>query len=177
MYKYYKPMSQKTIYQQYLLKSKSKHKDIYGLYLYYCYLLKVFPKEYSKQNLSASIRADIKKLDQISEETRYMVNNKIETLEELLSFKEQNSIELQELVSNRANLWRKYKRAKTEDDKVKIYNEIEGLQPQIKELYNNRRYCDGIYKRSIDIRNNIENFDKEINLPSEKDMIKASVKF
>ena len=35
MYKYYKPMSQKSIYQQYLLKSKTKHKGIYGLYLYY----------------------------------------------------------------------------------------------------------------------------------------------
>ena len=157
MYKYYKPMLQKTIYQQYLFKTKFNHKGIYGLYMYYCYLLKVFPKEYPKQNLPASIRADIKKLDQITEETRFMVNNKIETLEELLSLKEQNSIKLTELVSKRANLWRKYKRAKEEDDMVKIYNEIEELQPQIKELYNNRRYCDGIYKRSIQIQNNIDN--------------------
>ena len=91
-----------------------------------------------------------------------MVNNKIETLEDLLSFKEQNSIKLQELVSKRANLLKKYKRAKTEGDKVKIYNETLKLQPQIKKLYGNRRYCDGIYKRSIDIQNNIDNFDKDI---------------
>lgn len=177
MYKYYKPMSQKTIYQQYLLKSKTKHKGIYGLYLYYCYLLKVFPEEHPKQNLPSSIRKDIKKLDQISEETRFMVNNKIETLEDLLSFKEQNSIKLQELVSNRANLWKKYKRAKTGDDKIKIYNEIAELQPQIKELYNNRRYCDGIYKRSVNIQNNIDNFDKDINIMKDNDIIKASAKF
>lgn len=144
IYKYYKPMPQKTIYQQYLLKSKTKHKGIYRLYLYYSYLLKVFPQEYPKQNLPSSIRKDINKLDQINEETRFMVNNKLETLEDLLSFKEQNSIKLQELVSKRANLWKKYKRTKTEDDKVKIYNEIEELQPKIKELYNNRRYCDSI---------------------------------
>ena len=55
MYKYYKPMSQKTIYQQYLLKTKNKHKGIYGLYLYYCYLLKVFPEEHHKQNLQLMI--------------------------------------------------------------------------------------------------------------------------
>lgn len=162
-------MSQKTIYQQYLLKSKNKHKGIYGLYMYYCYLLKVFPEEHPKQNLPTSIRKDIKKLDQISEETRFIVNNKIETLEELLSFKEQNSIKLQEFVSKRANLWRKYKRAKSEDDKVKIYGEIELLQPQIKDLYNNRRYCDGIYKRSIQIQNNIDNFDRDINIPKVKE--------
>ena len=108
-------MAQRTIYQQYLLKTNSKHKGIYGLYLCYCYLLNIFPQEHPKQNLPYSIRKDIKKLDQISEETRFMVNNKIETLEDLLSFKEQNSIKLEELVSKRANLWRKYKRAKTED--------------------------------------------------------------
>ena len=137
--------------------------------MYYCYLLKVFPEEHPKQNLPTSIRKDIKKLDQISEETRFIVNNKIETLEELLSFKEQNSIKLQEFVSKRANLWRKYKRAKSEDGKVKIYSEIERLQPQIKELYNNRRYCDGIYKRSIQIQNNIDNFDRDINIPKVKE--------
>ena len=172
MYKYYKPMSQKTIYQQYLLKTNSKHKGIYGLYMYYCYLLKVFPEEHPKQNLPASIRKDIKKLDQISKETEFMVVNNIETLEALLSFKEQNSIKLQELVSKRANLWRKYKRAKSEDDKVKIYEEIELLQPLIKELYNNRRYCDGIYKRSSDIQNNIDNFDKDNILLNEKNNIR-----
>lgn len=99
-----------------------------------------------------------------------MVNNKIETLEELLSFKEHNSIKLQELFSKRANLWKKYKRAKAEDDKVKIYKEIEELQPQIKELYNNRGYCGGIYKRSTEIQNNIDNFDKDINIQKGKEV-------
>lgn len=154
------------------MKSKSKHKGIYGLYLYYCYLLKIFPEEHPKQNLPASIRKDIKKLDQITEGTRFTVNNKIETLEELLSFKEKSSIKLEELISKRANLWRKYKSVKLEDAKVKIYNEIEGLQSQIKELYNNRKYCDSIYNRSIEIKNNIDNFDKDINLTKEKDNIR-----
>lgn len=169
IYKYYKPMPHKTIYQQYLLKSKSKHKGIYGLYLYYCYLLKVFPQEHPKQNLPSSIRADIKKLDQITEETRFMVSNKIETLDDLKSFRKENSIKLAELVSKRENLWKKYKRAKTEDDKIKIYKEIEEFQPIIKELYKNNRYCDGIEKRSIDIQDNIDSFDKNIGINRDKD--------
>ena len=72
--------------------------------------------------------------------------------------------------------WKKYKRSKTEDDKVKIYNEIESLQPQIKQLYNNKKYCDGIYKRSTDIQDNIDNFDKETDMIKEKHIIKASAK-
>ena len=57
-YSVYKPskyVSSKEIYTQYLNKTKTKHKGIYGLYLYYCYLLKVFPKEHCKQNLPQSL--------------------------------------------------------------------------------------------------------------------------
>lgn len=57
-YSVYKPskyVSSKEIYKQYLNKTKTKHKGIYGLYLYYCYLLKVFPKEHCKQNLPQSL--------------------------------------------------------------------------------------------------------------------------
>lgn len=146
-----------------MLKTKTKPKGIYGLYLYYCYLLKVFPQEHPKQNLPYSIRKDIKKLDQISEETRFMVSNKIETLADLKAFREQNCINLEQSIGKRANLWRKYKRVKAEDDKVKIYNEIEQLQPIIKELYKNRKYCIEIENRFIEMKNNIDNFDNEIN--------------
>ena len=172
MYIPYKPISQRTIYQQYLLKNKSKHKGIYGLYLYYCYLLKVFPQEHPKQNLPYSLRKDIKYMNQISEETRFMVSNKIETFEDLNSFREENSIKLEQLISIRTSLWKKYKRAKTEEDKVKIYKETEELQPIIKELFKNNKYCDGIEKRSIDIQNNIDNFDKDIGISNEKDNIR-----
>jgi len=115
----------------------------------------------------------MKELGQITEKTRFMVINNIETLDDLLSFKEQTSIKLEELIGKRANLWWKYKRGKTKDYKVKIYNEIEELQPQIKEVYNNRKYCDGIYNRSMEIKNNIDNFDKDINLTKEKDNIRV----
>ena len=172
MYIPYKPISQRSIYQQYLLKTKSKYRGIYGLYLYYCYLLKLFPKEHPKQKLPNSLRKDIQIMNQISEETRFMVSNKIETIEDLISFREQNTIKLEESISKRTNLWKKNKRAKTEEDKVKIYKEIEELQPIIKELYKYNRYCDGIEKRSIDIQDNIDNFDKDIGISNEKDNIR-----
>ena len=77
-------------------------------------------------------------------------------------------VELEDYIKNLLNAW--FYPAKTEDDKVKIYDEIEELQSQIKELYNNRRYCDGIYKRSINIQNNIDNFDKDIDMIKEKEL-------
>src|SRR5699024_6534545 len=81
----FKPLTQRIIFEEYS-KVNKHHKGIYGLYLYYCYLLKIFPEKHPKQYLPYSIRQDIKKMNQISEETRFMVKNNIETIDDLKEF-------------------------------------------------------------------------------------------
>lgn len=131
----FKPMTHKSIFQEYLSTTNNNHhKGIYGLYLYYCYLLGVFPKKHPKQYLSYSIRQEIKKLDSFSEQTRFMVNNKIETIEDLEKFAKNNYEEYQNLMGKRENLWKRYHRAKTEDKKTEILAEINDIRPKIKEL-------------------------------------------
>ena len=105
----FKPIPQKTIFEEYL-KTNKHHKGIYGLYLYYCYLLDVFPKKYLKQYLPYSIRQEIKKLDEYSEQVRFMASNKIETEEDLKIFSDNNYNEYRNLMGTRENLWRKYNR-------------------------------------------------------------------
>lgn len=158
----FKPIPQKSIFQEYLSKTRNHHKGIYGLFLYYCYLLKVFPQDHPKQYLSYSIRQEIKKLDSFSEQTEFMVENKIETKEDLESFDKNNCDELSILKSKSANLWKKYHRAKTEKDKSKILSEINTIQPKIKELHKYTKYCEEIRKRSKSIQDNLNNFDKDI---------------
>ena len=113
-------MTHKSIFQEYLATTNNHHKGIYGLYLYYCYLLGVFPKKHPKQYLSYYIRQEIKKLDSFSEQTRFMVNNKIETIEDLDNFAKNNYDEYSNLMGKRENLWKRYHRAKTEDKKSEI---------------------------------------------------------
>ena len=86
----FKLIPQKSIFEEYLLKTNNHHKGIYGLFLYYCYLLGVFPKKHPKQYLPYSIRKEIKKLVSFSEQTRFMVANKIETKEDLELFAKNN---------------------------------------------------------------------------------------
>lgn len=158
----FKPIPHKSIFQEYLSTTNNHHKGIYGLYLYYCYLLGVFPKKHPKQYLSYSIRQEIKKLDSYSEQIRFMIDNKIETLEDLDNFAKNNYEEYQNLMSKRENLWKRYHRAKTEDKKSEILDEINDIQPKIKELRKLDNYCKEIRKRSISIQDNLNNFDKEI---------------
>ncbi len=144
----FKPIPQKSIFQEYLSKTNSHHKGIYGLFLYYCYLLKVFPKEHPKQYLPYSIRQEIKKLDSFSEQTRFMVENKIETKEDLEEFAKNNYEEYRNLMGKRENLWKKYNRAKTEEKQSELLTEINDIQPKIKELRMYDNYCKEIRKRS-----------------------------
>lgn len=158
----FKPMTNKSIFQEYLSTTNNHHKGIYGLYLYYCYLLGIFPKKHPKQYLSYSIRQEIKKLDSFSEQTRFMVDNKIETIEDLNNFAKNNYEEYQNLMGKRENLWKRYHRAKTVDKKSEILAEISSIQPKIKELRKLDNYCKEIKKRSESIQNNLNSFDKDI---------------
>ena len=163
----FKQIPQKSIFQEYLSKTNNHHKGIYGLFLYYCYLLKVFPQNHPKQYLPYSIRQEINKLDSFSEQTRFMVSNKIETKEDLEAFAKNNYEELGILKSKRENLWKRYNRAKTEEDKSKILTEINDIQPKIKEFRKLDNYCKEIRKRSKSIQDNLNNFGKDLN--KEKD--------
>jgi len=162
----FKPMTHKSIFQEYLSTTNNQHKGIYGLYVYYCYLLGVFPKKHPKQYLSYSIRQEIKKLDSYSKQTEFMVDNKIETIEDLEAFSKNNYEKYQNLMGKRENLWKRYHRAKTEDKKSEILAEINDIQPKIKELRKLDNYCKEIKKRSESIQDNLNNFDKDI--PKEK---------
>lgn len=91
-----------------------------------------------------------------------MVENKIETIEDLNNFAKINYEKYQNLMGKRENLWKRYHKAKTEDKKSEILAEINDIQPQIKELRKLDNYCKEIKKRSESIQVNLDNFDKDI---------------
>ena len=162
----FRPMPQKSIFEEYSRTNKP-HKGIYGLYLYYCYLLGVFPKKHPKQYLPYSIRKEVYKLEQFSQQVRFMHEKNIVTKEDLDNFAKNNSNELSELKGTRENLWKRYHRAKTEEDKSEILAKINSIQPTIRDLRKYDKYCKDIKARSESIQNNLDNFDKD--MQKEKD--------
>ena len=65
-------------------------------------------------------------------------------------------------MGKRENLWKKYHRAKTEEQKSEILTEINNIQPTIRELRKYDKYCKDIAIRSESMQNNLDNFDKDI---------------
>ena len=139
--------------------------------MYYCYLLRVFPKKHPKQYLPYSIRKEVYKLEQTSQQVRFMHEKNIVTKEDLDNFAKNNSNELSELKGIRENLWKRYHIAKTEDKQTQILAEINAIKPKIIELRKYDKYCKEIIKRAEDIQNNLNNFDKDIQ--KEKDNFRS----
>ncbi len=140
---------------------KQKAHGIYGLYKYYCYILKVYPRHYPKKILSPALRLEVEKMNEISEQTRLLVSHKIETHEQLLFYKDSVNNDVSELVARKHNLWIKHKRAKTESEKQLIRNEIDGITKELIPKRKEVKLCESIEKRLDVVKENIKEFEEE----------------
>lgn len=157
--------SYKSVYKNLNIKTinKVKHYGIYGLYLHYCYLLKVFPKEYPRKKLSPSIRADAYKMDEISKEAELLVSNQINTYEQFFLYKNSRITELDKLKTERSQLWYKHKKSNNPNEKQSIRDELDLLNKKIEPLKEVVHLCDDIETRLPKIEKNLEEVkeDKE----------------
>lgn len=140
---------------------KQKHKGLYGLFLHYCYLLKVFKKNCPSKKLAESIRHDIKELDQITKQTELLVKNKIETYEQFFLYKNEKFTRLDFLTDQRSKLWYQYKKVTLQSQKQLIRQKIDDLSDQIRDVREEIKLCEGIEERKNDIEQNIKIFSEE----------------
>lgn len=140
---------------------KKKPKGFYALYIHYCYLLKVFPKKYPYQKLSPAIRADIKKMDDISNETKLLVRNNLKTDEQFFSYKKEKENKLDELMDQRSKLWYKHKKSKSSNEKEEIKRQIDELNKEINPLRKEVVLCKDILERSEKLKKNLQELSDE----------------
>lgn len=140
---------------------KQKYKGLYGLFLHYCYLLKVFKKNCPSKKLAVAIRNDIKELDQISKQTELLVKNKIETYEQFFLYKNEKLTRLDYLTDQRSKLWYQHKKVILQSQKQLIRQQIDNLSVEICDIREEIKLCEGIEERKNDIEQNIKILNEE----------------
>lgn len=120
-----------------------------ALYFHYCYLLGVFPKSQPKSNkrLHFLLREDLAKLDAISEETKLLVRNHIDTAEQLFSYKEGLETKIESLTADRKALYRKQRTisVKSDDDALgRVKEQITVISKELSALRKEVRLCEDI---------------------------------
>lgn len=130
---------------------------IYRLYLHYCYLLGYLPKNTDYKPTSPYLKEDLKKIDEISEQVRYMGKYGIETLDDLYADRAKIESDMDRLIEIRTKLQNKIRRA-TPETKETLREEKAGVTARITELRKQLKTNKGIVERSVKIQEKTDMF-------------------
>lgn len=143
------------------LKSARRITGFRALYFHYCYLLGIFPKNrpVSNKRLHFLLREDLAKLDAITEETRLLVGHRIDTDEQLFSYKESLEQKIETLTTQRKALYREQRTVAVKSNPVRLSEvkaQISSISKELAGLRREVRLCDNIAVRSGVMREKIE---------------------
>lgn len=143
------------------LKSARKITGFRALYFHYCYLLGIFPKNrpQNRKRLHFLLREDLLKLEAISDEAKLLVGHRIDTDEQLCSYKCSLESQIETLTSKRAELYRRRRTvAITSDPNAleAVKAEISTLSRELTTLRREVKLCDDIAVRSGVMREKIK---------------------
>ena len=124
-----------------------------ALYFHYCYLLGVFPKNkpQNRKRLHFILREDLIKLEAITKEVRLLAEHRIDTAEQLSSYKSELESQIDALTADRKQLYRKQRTVAVKTDEVlqnQIKTQIAAMSSQLTQLRREVRLCDDIAQRS-----------------------------
>ena len=154
------------------LKKFSKPKGFKALYLYYCYLLKVYPKKNIEYKLTPAMRAEVKKMDEYSNEIRLLTKYNITNSDELNSCRTNLNGELNDLIRQRNNLYYKRQNMAENENKEEINKEIEMVSKDVTKIRNEIKLYNKIKVKVPEIKEQIKAFNKKENDEKQKEMQK-----
>ena len=145
--------------------SKPKYNSFYSMYIRYCNILNNYPNYVKKYNMSSTMKADLEKLEMLSEQARLLVENNIETEEQFESFLDERIDKYDEKKLRRDRLWRMMNEERTVSEKIEIRQEISVATSEMSSLKHDIFMLNEIKSRVDNIKEEIKNLD-------DKEMVK-----
>ena len=149
------------------LKTARKLTGFRALYVHYCYLLGIFPKNrprQSRKRLHFLLREDLLKLDAITAETRLLVGHRIDTAEQLFCYRDEVNGKITALTEKRKQLYKSQRTAAVKSDPekaVEVKAQITALSKELAALRKDVVLCNSIAERSGVIQEKIKAVRKE----------------
>lgn len=155
------------------LKATKKIGGLRGLYLHYCYKLGILPKN-KKPNyarLHYLLKDDLMKMEAITQETRLLCRNRIDTVEQLLSYKGSLETEKTDLLQKRKELYSKSRKTGGEE-KEAIWSQLSDLSKRLSVIRKEVRLCEGIEARSDILQEKLQVIRAEKQKQKRKELVK-----
>ena len=144
------------------LKTARKLAGFRALYVHYCYLLGIFPKnrpQQSRKRMHFLLREELLKLDAITAETRLLIGHRIDTAEQLFSYRDEVNGKIATLTADRKQLYKAQRTAAVKSDSEKtaeVKDRISALSKELATLRKEVSLCDDIAERSGVIKEKIK---------------------
>lgn len=145
-----KPQKQTRVYLvKGTLKNARKIGGLRGLYLHYCYKLGILPKKKQPNyaRLHYLLKDDLMKMEAITQETRLLCRNHIDTAQQLCVYKGTLQSEMTELAEQRKGLYSQSRKVSGEE-KEAVKARLTEISERMKFLRKEVRLCEGIEARS-----------------------------
>lgn len=146
----------KRFYSKYPIKKykidKKYRTSLYRLYLYYRYKLNQYRSDDNYERLSPETRKAIRKMDEYSEEAKFLSSRKIQTNDDLMLYHDSLSMELEMLENDYAKARRGYE---TTINRVEILNKMKFVRQEV-------AMCKRIEERLPKIKEELKANDKNL---------------
>ena len=155
------------------LKDTRKISGLRGLYLHYCYKLGILPKKRQPNyaRLHYLLKDDLMKMEAITQETRLLCRNHIDTAQQLLSYKGSLETEIAELTEQRKGLYSQSRKAGGEEKKA-VKAQISEITGRLKTARKEVRLCEGVLARSGTLKEKLEAIRADENKAKGKELMK-----
>lgn len=144
----------------------TKAKGIAALYYYYCYELHIIVRyPASAKQVSFFMREDIRKLDRLDAQVRFLGENRIETAGDLERYRLQAKERIKVLEWERQvqrNILKQDVRASDVPKQIATKMKIAGITDEISRLRKNLTICDSVEKRSGQMAKELEQLNNSL---------------
>ncbi len=129
----------------------TKAKGLQALYYYYCYELNIIVKFPTSARVSFFMREDIRKLEKLDGQVRFLGENNIETIQDIDAYRKEATENIEVLTAKRDKLRNKLKcalRAENEAGALSIKMEIAQISDELKKLRKSLGIADSVETRA-----------------------------
>ena len=142
-----------------------KPTGLHALYIRYCYELHIIQKyPASVKRVSFFMREDLLRLEKLDEQTRFLANNGIETIDDLTSFRTESEAKMKSLGALRVSLRNELKRATRAADTeeiLRLKGQIGSVSEEMRKIRKDHRLCDSIEERSRYMEEELQKLSEE----------------
>lgn len=142
--------------------SAPKVKGLRALYLCYCYALHIIVKHPSAaRRVHPALWEDLTKLNRLDAQTKLLASQKIETMPQLLVYRDGLQEQIDTLTAERTELRNLQKRERRAGQEDSVSARIAELSAQLRKLRKEVKLCSEIEARSTEVADNLKEIQQE----------------